>query len=547
LVWGLHPLRAEAVAWASARRDVLCGLFYLLALLAYLRGVARGAGIERRWWALSLAAFAAALSSKTIAMTLPLTLLLLDVYPLRRGLGWWILTREKLPYAMLAAAAGVVAFVARQESGNITAYTQYGAGARLALAAYTLWFSWWKSFWPAGLSPMYELPQRVDLGQARFLGPLLAVTAVTAALVLLRRRWPAGLAAWAQSLIVLVPISGVVHSGYQLTADRYSYLSGLGLSVLAGAGLVWVWQHAGGGPARRWMRPLVWASATLVVVALGATARAQTTIWKDSETLWRQAAEVDPSCSLCESNLGRVVARPGRFAEGETHVRRAIALRPDRPGPHENMGTIMLAQGRAREAEEHFRRAATLQPDRAASRNALGVALASQGRDREAEAEFQEAARRSPRLVDAPANLGVLYTRQGRFEEAVVPLRRALALDGGRAGVRADLGRALRGRAIELAREDRLDEAARLWQEASPLAGEDPDLLRDLGQALVERGKGVEAIPILERAVALAPQRGAERFWLARAYRLAGRMPEADREVATLRALAPAYAAELGR
>jgi protein O-mannosyl-transferase len=548
LVWGLHPLRAEAVAWASARRDVLCGLFYLLAVLAYLRGVARGAGIERRWWALSLAAFAAALSSKTIAMTLPLTLLLLDVYPLRRrGLGWWILAREKLPYAMLATAAGVVAFVARQESGNITAYTQYGAGARLALAAYTLWFSWWKSLWPTGLSPMYELPQRVDLGQARFLGALLAVTALTTALVLLRRRWPAGLAAWAQSVIVLVPISGVVHSGYQLAADRYSYLAGLGLSVLAGAGFVWAWQYAGGGPARRWMRPLVWAAAALVVVALGATARAQTTIWKDSETLWRQAVAVDPSCSLCESNLGRVVARPGRFAEGETHVRRAIALRPDRPGPHENMGTITLAQGRAREAEEHFRRAATLQPDRAGSRNALGVALASQGRDREAEAEFQEAARLSPRLVDAPANLGVLYMRQGRFEEALAPLRRALALDGGRAGVRADLGRALRGRAIELAREGRLDEAARLWQEASPLAGEDPDLLRGLGQALVERGKGVEAIPVLERAVALSPQRGAERLWLARAYRLAGRMPEADREAATLRVVAPAYAAELGR
>jgi Flp pilus assembly protein TadD len=211
------------------------------------------------------------------------------------------------------------------------------------------------------------------------------------------------------------------------------------------------------------------------------------------------------------------------------------------------MGTIMLAQGRYREAEEHFRRAATLQPDRAASRNALGVALASQGRDREAEAEFQEAARLSPRLVDAPANLSVLYMRQGRFQEAIAPLRRALALDGGRAGVRADLGRALRGRAIELAREGRLDEAARLWQEATPLAGEDPDLLRGLGQALVERGKGVEAIPVLERAVALAPQRGAERLWLARAYRLAGRMPEADREAATLRALAPAHAAELGR
>jgi len=548
LVWGLHPLRAEAVAWASARRDVLCGLFYLLAVLAYLRGVASGAGIERRYWALSLAAFAAALSSKTIALTLPLTLLLLDVYPLRRrGLGWRMLTREKLPYATLAAVAGVVAFIARQESGNITAYTQYGAGARLALAAYTLWFSWWTSLWPAGLSPMYELPRRVDLGQARFLGPLLVVSALTATLWLLRRRWPAGLAAWAQSVIVLVPISGVVHSGYQLAADRYSYLSGLGLSILAGAGLVWILQHAAGRPVRRWMHPLAWAAAALIVVTLGATARAQTMIWKDSETLWRRAVAVDPTCSLCESNLGRVVARPGRFGEGEAHLRQAIALRPDRPGPHENMGSIMLAQGRHAEAEEHFRRAASLQPDRAASRNALGVALATQGRDREAEAEFQEAARLSSRLVDAPANLGVLYTRQGRFEEAIPALRRALALDGGRAGVRGELARALRGRGIELARDGRLDEAARLWQDAAPLAGEDPDLLRGLGQALVERGKGVEAIPILERAVTLAPQRGAERLWLARAYRLAGRMPEADREAATLRTLAPAYAAELAR
>jgi Flp pilus assembly protein TadD len=319
------------------------------------------------------------------------------------------------------------------------------------------------------------------------------------------------------------------------------------LSLLAGAGLVWVLQHAAGRPARRLTHPLAWTAAALVVVALGATARAQTMIWKDSETLWRRAVEVDPTCSLCESNLGRVVARPGRFAEGETHVRRAIALRPERPGPHENMGTIVLAQGRYREAEEHFRRAATVQPDRAASRNALGVTLASQGRDREAEAEFQEAARLSPRFVDAPANLGVLYARQGRLDEAIASLRHALALDGGRAGVRAELGRALRGRAIELAREGRLDEAARLWQQASPLAGDDPDLLRGLGQALVERGKGVEAIPILERAVALAPQGGAQRLWLARAYRLAGRIPEADREAATLRALAPAHAADLGR
>ena len=548
VVWGLHPLLAEAVAWASARRDLLCGLFYLLAVLAYLRGVAGGAVIGRRWWSLSLAAFAAALSSKSIAMTLPLSLLLLDMYPLgRRGLAWRLLIREKLPYVALATAAGIVAFLARQETGNITGYAQYGPGARLALGAYSWWFSLRKFLWPTGLTPMYELPPRVDLGQTWCLVAMLGVTAVTLTLVMLRRHWPAGLAAWAYSIIVLGPISGLVHSGHQLTADRYSYLSSLGFAILAGAGLAWALRRADGEPARRRMRPLAWTVAALIVVALGTTTRVQSAIWNDSETLWRRAVEVDPACSLCESNLGRVVARPGRFAEAEAHVQRAITLRPDRPGPRENMGTIMLAQGRDAEAEQHFRRAATLEPDRAASRNALGVALARQGRDHEAEAEFRKAARLSPRLVDAPANLGVLYARQGRLEEAIGSLRQALALDGRRPGVRAELGRALRNRAIELVHERRLDEAERLWHEAAPLAAEDPNTLRRLGQALVEQGKGVEAVPILERAVAVTPRGGLERFWLARAYRLAGRAPEADRETAALRELAPAYAAELSR
>src|SRR4029453_15169499 len=111
------------------------------------------------------------------------------------------------------------------------------------------------------------------------------------------------------SIIVLVPISGVVHSGSQLTADRYSYLSSLGFAIAGGAGLAWVMRHAGPESARRWMRPLAWTAGALGGGALGTMTWAQTAIWKDSETLWRRAVEVDPACSLCESNLGRVAAR----------------------------------------------------------------------------------------------------------------------------------------------------------------------------------------------------------------------------------------------
>lgn len=481
LIFGLHPLRAESVAWASARRDVLCGLFYLLAVLAYLRGVAGGGRIAGRWWALSIAAFAAALLSKAMAMTLPLTLLLLDVYPLRRrAVGWRVLAWETLPYALLAVGAGAIAVLARQEGGNITAYGRYGGGARVALTGYTFWFYPWKLIWPTALAPIYELPARVDPWQWRFLIPLAGTVAVTAALVALRRRWPAGLAAWVSSAIVLAPISGVVHSGSQLAHDRYSYLSGLGFAVLAGAGLTWAMRRSSAAPAGPWLRRLAITAAAVVVVALGIGARAQAAIWSDSEALWRRAVEVDPACSICESNLGRVMARPGRFDEATAHVKRAMELRPDRPGPYENLGVIMLAQGRFREAEEHFRRAVTLGADRGYPRNNLAAALAYQGRDAEAETEFKEAARLSPRFPDAPANLGVLYARQGRYAEAIGALRQALALDPGQAAIKAALARALRGRAIQLAREGHTVEAAGLWQEAVPLSPSDPELLRTL-------------------------------------------------------------------
>src|SRR4030095_15642877 len=102
----------------------------------------------------------------------------------------------------------------------------------LAMTAYSFWFYPWKFVWPSSLSPLYELPLRVDPLAPRFLGPMVAVISISLVLLALRRRWPAGLAAWAHSLIVLLPVSGLVHTGYQLAHDRYSYLSGLGLGLL---------------------------------------------------------------------------------------------------------------------------------------------------------------------------------------------------------------------------------------------------------------------------------------------------------------------------
>jgi len=451
LVFGLHPLRVESVAWVSERRDLLCAFFLLLAVLAYLRGVAHGRLIGSGWWALSLAAFTAALLSKASAMTLPLTLLLLDSYPLRRrSIGWRELVVEKLPYAVLGGMVAVIAFGARLDSGDITTYVRFGAGARVALAGHTFWFYPWKFVWPAGLSVMYELPVQVGLDAPRFLVPLIMVIVVTVTLVLLRHRWPTGLAAWTYSAIVLLPVSGVVHSGNQLAADRYSYLSGFGFALLAGAGVTWCGRRAQNS-RHAWLEHALLATACLVLAVLGVMAWTQTTTWRNSETLWTRALLVDPSCSMCESNLGRVIARPGRFEEAESHVRRAIELTPSRSGPHENMGVLMVAQGRFRQGEAEFRRAIAISPKYAPSWNSLGVAIANQGpsRDAEAEAAFREASRLSPRMADARANLGLLYLRAGRYAAAIAPLREALALDPSQTAVWNNLGRAIAGAARE--------------------------------------------------------------------------------------------------
>ena len=436
LAFGIHPLRVEPVAWISGRRDVLCATFYLAAALAYLRGVASGGAIAPKWWALSVGAFAAALTSKASAMTLPLTLLLIDIYPLRRqSLGWGRLIVEKAPYAVLALGAAAMAIVAREDGGNITMYARYGPDARVALTAYALVFYPWKSLWPTGLSTGYELPARISLAEPRFIVAVALVVLVTGALIVVRRRLPGLLTAWVAAAIVLLPVSGLVLSGEQIAADRYSYLSSFGYVILAGAALTWMIRR-GAAPV------LAGVGAVGIIGVLGVATWIQTTTWHDAESLWRRAVDVDPTCSLCESNLGRVIARPGRFDEAEAHVARAIALRPDRPGPHENMAVIMLGQGRLQQATTYFRRVVAIRPLHAPSRNNLGLALAESGRFDEAEAEFREAARLSPTLVDAHSNLGVLYMRQGRLDDAIELLQRALALDPSRTLVARNLEQA---------------------------------------------------------------------------------------------------------
>jgi Flp pilus assembly protein TadD len=513
LVFGVHPLRAESVAWITERRDVLCGLFFLVAVWGYLRAVEGRARTRGGWLAVSLAAFAAALLSKAMAMTLPVVLALLDVYPLRRvgAVHWRRIVREKIPFLALAGAGAVVALVAVHRGTVVTGYGEHGLAARLAMTAYSFVFYPWKLLWPVGLSPLYELPAKVSLLDGRFLAALVAVVAVTAGLIALRTRVPGALAAWVYSLVVLAPVSGIVHAGFQLAHDRYSYLSGLGFAVLGGGALAWVLREAERGRLRRGAAVSVLAVASVAVAGWGLATWEQSRIWRDSETLWLAAIDADPSCMICHTNLGQALLAKNEVQAAEASFRRAVALRPDRGGPRANLGMI----------------------------------LARQERYEEAEAELRKAAELSNILVEARFNLGTLYVRQGRYDEAVRVLREAFGIKPDHPDLRRNLGLALRSRGGALAQQGQVAEAVALFREAAQLLVDDAEAFRYLGQALVEQGRPAEAVASLQRAVTLDPRSAPARYWLAQAYLLTGNSEQAGAEIAALEGLDPAMASRL--
>jgi protein O-mannosyl-transferase len=512
LVFGIHPLRVESVAWITERRDVLCALFYMLAVLAYLKGVAGGRALSGRWRVLALAAFAASLLSKAMSMTLPATLVLLDVYPLRRlGLGWRRLAVEKLPFAVLAGLGAVVALLSVSRGATWTGFDAYGLPARVAMSAYSFWFYPWKFVWPAGLSPLYELPARVDPLAPSFLGPLVAVPAITVVLVMLRRCWPAGLAAWVQSLIVLLPVSGLAHAGFQLAHDRYSYLSGLGLALLVGGGMAWALRLRAAGRLGRPVAAAVGAAALAVVVGLGVGTWQQSRFWHDSESLWRSAIEVNPECMLCWSNLGHALLARGQHRDAEPVFAKAISLRPEQPGPWNNLGTALALQQRYLEAEGPYTKAVEL----------------SGGTFR-----------------DAVSNLGRLYAVQGRYADAIPLLRRANAMKPGTGEVVASLRLALKNQGAALAAAGRPAEAETLFREGLDL-GDEEGLLINLGRARLDQGRFAEAVGPLERAVQMNARNPQGRAWLARVYALSGARERAASEMAVLTTLDPALAARV--
>lgn len=441
LVFGIHPLRVEPVAWISARPDLLCALFSLLAVWAYLRAVDDRGPAAPRHIALATVAFAAALLSKGTALPLPAALILLDIYPLRRlsHLGWRQLVREKLPLLLVMAAGTAMVAYALAHGAALTRMATYGPVARLTAAIYACVVSLARFLWPGSLSPLYEMPSRISLLEPRFGGGVAVAVLLTALLIAGRRRWPGGLAAWIFSALMVAPTSAAVRQGADLAPDRYSYVAGLGFAALVGGGTLGVMGLVRRGVLSRTSAGLLAIGALVGLTALGVASWTYAQVWTDSETLWRWAVEVDPDCSVCHGKLGES-ALDGpqgseRVAEAEASFRRAIVLRPDLPDAYFNLASVLVIQARYVEAVEPLRSYAA----------------------------------RAPAGASELGRQGLRYVLEARYGAAIPFLRTALEGDPGAPALRALLAEALHRRAGQLRAEGLTAESERLAAESRAL------------------------------------------------------------------------------
>jgi len=452
LVFAIHPLRVESVAWVTERRDVLSGLFYLSAILMYLRACERGAR-GRGWYWAAVGLFAGALLSKSMVVNLPFVLLILDVYPLRRlggFVGWWSeparrIYIEKIPFVLLAAAASAIAVMAQSSVHAAASLAQLSVPGRLAVAAYGLGFYPRKMVVPVNLSPLYELPRTVDPMAPPFILSYALVLAIMAIVLALRRRVPGLPAAWVAYVVVLLPVLGFFQSGPQIAADRYTYLAGLGGAILAGAGLLSCWRTSRTSKTGTPTTLPIAGVATCVVVGLGALTWNQAQVWHDSEKLWTHALARDPQSSIAENNLGVVRADQSKLAEAIEHYQRALQMRPDYADAYFNLGNALFQQGKLAEASDHYRQALAIKRDHARAHNNWGVVLARQGKLAEAGDHFQAALHIGPDNADAHTNLGNALFQQGKLAEASDHFRQALRLKPDHAAAQSGLVQAQRG------------------------------------------------------------------------------------------------------
>jgi tetratricopeptide (TPR) repeat protein len=485
-VFAVHPLRVESVAWVAERKDVLSAFFFMLTLGAYVHYVRKQESMIR--YLTVVGAFLLALLSKPTVVTLPFVLLLLDYWPLNRmnqlrKLQGLIV--EKIPLLALAAwgcmktvqAAGT----ALADNEKIAVPVRIGN----ALVSYVVYLR--QMIWPGGLAVFYPRPHNGYPVWTLALCFLL-LGLITGGVLAFRRQRPWLLAGWFWYLGMLTPMIGFVAAGAQAHADRYTYLSQIGIYV-AVTWLVAEWRVS---------RLALGGLMAGVLAVLMVCAWEQTAVWQNSETLWNHTLACTTNNYVAHLNLGNALLDKGRADDAIVQYQEVLKITPRYADAHYDLGNALCQKGKMDEGIAQFQQALQLNPAYWEARNNLGNTLCQMGKMNEGIAQFEQVLQLNPRYTEARNNLGRALCQMGKVDEGIAQFEKALQLNPASWEARNNLGNAL-------LQKGRADEAIAQFQQVLQLNPASWEARNNLGNALLQKGRADEAITQFQQALQLNP------------------------------------------
>jgi Flp pilus assembly protein TadD len=509
-LFAFHPLHVESVAWVAERKDVLSTLFFLTTLWLWIGWIKTGA--RANYW-FAVLAFAAALMSKPMVVTLPFVLLLLDWWPFERKIDRAVI-EEKWPFFALAIASSLITLRAQHVALGASPFSLRLANALLSYVAYL-----GKTVWPTQLSIVYPYRTEVSLSAVVLAACLLA--AITVAAAMNRHRFPFLLVGWLWYLGTLLPVIGIVQVGHEAMADRYTYIPLIGIFIAI------VWSCDALIRQRAWLV----VTAAIVLGTLAACTFSQVRYWRNGIILFEHALQVTHDDRHAREGLARELLNAHDYRRAAEEFRIALGQAPRDDEMHNGLGAALMQLGDPTGARREFETAISINGQNAVALRHLGDLNLAEGRTAEAIRLYQ----RSAELNGDPSTFAVLAAARGNVDDAVALYRRAIAKHPEQAEIRNDL-------AAVLSKNGRDVEALTEYDQALKIDPHHYEAIMNIGAVLVRLNRNAEAIAYFQRAAMERPESPEPHIYLALVYARTNRATDAVREATTALEINPASA-----
>jgi tetratricopeptide (TPR) repeat protein len=526
LLFGIHPLHVESVAWVAERKDLLSALFFLLSIMMYARhftppspyenhnsplfpsylkrgrGGAEGRYFRKGWrsrgsYLLSLLFFTLALLSKPMAVSLPLVLLILDWYPFEniRSLKTFLnAVINKAPFITLSIGSSVLTMMAQKNAMRLMDIVPWQA--RVLSSAYALFAYIGKMLAPVGLSPFYPYSGNVYLLSPAYFIAIVLVIGLTAACLVIGKRQKIWLSLWVYYVVTLVPVLGIVQVGRQSMADRYAYLPSIAPFLITGILVAWAY--------RKIKEPglgikLACASSVLcLVLCLAYLTFKQIGIWNNSVNFWSYVIQKEPEVPFAYYGRGLALYEMGQTNKALEDYGKAIAIDPSYSKAYATRGFVFEKRGEFDKAVADYSKALALDPFDAQAYNNRGVIFEKMGEFDKAVADYDKVVALNPLDSQSYNNRGVVFEKMGRFDKAITDYDKAIALNLSNAALYYN-----RGNVYD--EMGGLDRAIKDYDKAISLDPSDSHAFNNRGLVFEKMGEFDKAIADYDKAIVLDP------------------------------------------